>query len=449
MLTFLAPPAPPRSIDLAAEAIALSIRWFGLVVGWLLVAVGAQSRDPAALYAILSLGLGFTAFNTVFYLRGRLFLRDWPLLISAMEALFIGLLCHYDTGLDSPFRFYYLLSLICCAMRHSPRVTFLTFGLDCLSYGSLALADPPADADLSPFLLTLAILVWVTWAAGALARLLKRTGDELRQLNDALQENQSLLESRISDRTKQLEESQAQVLHQEKMAAFGLLAAGIAHEVGNPLTGISGVVQMLERRDLDDYTREKLTLVTGELSRIQKILRELILFSRPASEERGRLDVRDVLEEALGIAKYYKGGKNRQLSWSVTGELPPIQGVRDQLVQVVFNLVLNAIDATGKGGKIEVTAECDAGMLAIAVTDDGQGIPPDVQAKLFRPYFTTKRHGTGLGLFVIRRIAEAHGGTVEVNSIVGEGATFRVVLPTGHLAPGEIVPHRGSAPGGI
>jgi signal transduction histidine kinase len=429
MLSFIAPPAPPHSIDYAAEAIALSIRWFGLVVGWLLVAVETSARDASALCAILSLGLVFTAVNTAFYLRGRLFLRDWPLLISAMEALFIGLLCYYGTGLDSPFRFYYLLSLICCAIRHSPRVTFITFGMDCLSYGLLYFTAPVDGPLFSRYLLTIVVLVWVTWAAGALARLLKRTEAELRGLNEALQKEQGQLESRILDRTKQLEESQAQVLHQEKMAAFGLLAAGIAHEVGNPLTGISGVVQMLERRDLDEYTRDKLTLVTGELSRIQKILRELILFSRPASEERSRLNVRDVLEEALGIAKYYKGGKNRQLVLATPGELPAITGVRDQLVQVVFNLVLNAIDATGKGGRIEVAARHEGNQLVVTVADDGQGIPAEVQTKLFRPYFTTKRHGTGLGLFVIRRITEAHGGTVELVSQPGEGATFRVTLP--------------------
>ena len=121
---------------------------------------------------------------------------------------------------------------------------------------------------------------------------------------------------------RELEESQAQVLHQEKMAAFGLLAAGIAHEVGNPLTSISAVVQLLDRRDHDEYTREKLTLVNGQLARIQTTLRELVTFSRPASDERGRVSVREVVDEALGIAKYYKGGKNRTILADVPSHLP-------------------------------------------------------------------------------------------------------------------------------
>ena len=112
------------------------------------------------------------------------------------------------------------------------------------------------------------------------------------------------------------------------MAAFGLLAAGIAHEVGNPLTSISSVVQMLERRDPDAYTREKLGLVTGQLARIQGTLRELVTFSRPASDQSGRVSVREVIDEALGIAKFYKGGKNRVIVANVCDHLPPLAGVR-------------------------------------------------------------------------------------------------------------------------
>jgi signal transduction histidine kinase len=430
LLADLAPRPTDSRWELAAEAIAVQIRWFGLVVGFLLVNFGSATTSHAILNAILLLGVGFTAVDTAFYFRGRVFLRDYPLLISVMEALFIGLLCAYESGPNSPFRLYYLLSLICCAIRYPRRTTYVTCGLDCLSYGAVFVAEPVGDRNPSLFLLTLVILVWVTWAAGAMARLLKRAGEELRDLNTALRENQTQLETRITERTRELEESQAQVLHQEKMAAFGLLAAGIAHEVGNPLTSISSVVQVLERRDPDAYTREKLGLVTGQLARIQGTLRELVTFSRPASDQRGRVSVREVIDEALGIAKFYKGGKNRVIAATAPADLPPLVGVRDQFVQVVFNLVLNAIDATGKGGRIEVGAVADGGQVVLTVADDGGGIDPAHRARLFRPYFTTKKHGTGLGLFVIRRIVEAHGGAVSVESEPGKGATFRVALPS-------------------
>ena len=162
---------------------------------------------------------------------------------------------------------------------------------------------------------------------------------------------------------------------------------------------------------------------------LEYILRELVTFSRPASDLSGRVSTRDVIEEALGIAKYYKGGKNRNIVSRVPDDLPAIVGVRDQLVQVIFNLVLNAIDATGKGGSIVVEAQREGNRVEWTVVDDGIGIDPAVQSRLFRPYFTTKKQGTGLGLFVIRRIVEAHGGTVGVESELGRGTTFRVSLP--------------------
>src|SRR5262249_37660325 len=150
--------------------------------------------------------------------------------------------------------------------------------------------------------------------------------------------------------------AQAHLLHQEKMAAFGLLAAGIAHEVGNPLTSISSLVQMLQRRDCDSYARDKLALVSGQLQRIQNTLRELVNFSRPASSERSRVAVHEVVEEALNIAKYYKGTSRRMIDSHVPREMPALAGVRDHFVQIILNLVLNAIDATDKEGRIEVNA---------------------------------------------------------------------------------------------
>jgi signal transduction histidine kinase len=186
---------------------------------------------------------------------------------------------------------------------------------------------------------------------------------------------------------------------------------------------------MLERRDLDDHTRERLGHVTTQLTRIQTILRELVAFSRPASDSRGRCSLRDIVDEALGIAKYYKGVKGREVRSDIPPDLPPLDGVRDQLVQVFFNLVLNAIDATGKGGKVVIAAGYDSGKLVATVSDDGHGIDPAHRERLFRPYFTTKKHGTGLGLFVTRKLVDAHGGTVACESEPGRGTTFRLTFP--------------------
>jgi signal transduction histidine kinase len=415
--------------ELAAETIAVKIRWVGLLVGYVLVNAGDHEPEQrAVLNAILTLGAGYALLDTAYGLRGRVFLGRWPLLISGMEALFIGLLCYWQGGLESPFRYYYLLSLICCAIRYSARVTYATCALHCASYTLLFLALPPGQP-LLPLLLTLVLLGWVTWASEAMALLLKRVGEHLGRLNEALQENQAQLEARIAERTRELQEAQAHVLHQEKMAAFGLLAAGISHEVGNPLTSISSLVQMLQRRDNDDYAREKLALVSGQLQRIQATLRELINFSRPASTENTRVTVADILDEALGIAKYYKRTKGRVIETRLSDDLPPLLARRDQLVQVFLNLILNAIDATGRGGRIDITATPSAAGIEVAVRDDGPGVAPEHAGRLFQPYFTTKKRGTGLGLFVTRKLITDHGGTITYRSAAGEGTVFRVWLP--------------------
>ena len=213
------------------------------------------------------------------------------------------------------------------------------------------------------------------------------------------------------------------------MAAFGLLAAGIAHEVGNPLAALSSLIQILKRRGPDPYTAEKLDLAARQLQRIERTIRELIDFSRPASTAVSRVRPCEVVEEAIGIAKYYQRTKQRSITTDVPPDLAAVVGVRDHLTQVVLNLVLNAVDATADQGRIHVTAHEDDGHLVLSIEDDGRGISIADRCRLFQPYFTTKAHGTGLGLFVSRQILEDFGGTLKFESEPGEGSTFIVCLP--------------------
>ncbi|MBX3440517.1 MAG: two-component sensor histidine kinase, partial [Planctomycetaceae bacterium] len=396
-------PRDEFSWELPAEAITVRIRWFGLCVGYVLVNFVGETTHRPELNAILTLGAIYAIVDTYYSLRGRVFLSRAPLFISLMEALFIGLLCHFDTGLESPFRFYYFLSLLVCAIRYAPLVTVATFVLHAVSYSTLAVMG--SDGHQTPWrtvLLMQVLMGWVTWASTALAALIKSASRRLSQLNAELQENQSLLEHRIHTRTHELQESQALLVQQEKQAAFGLLAAGIAHEVGNPLAAISSLVQMMNRRDVDDYTHERLRMVDEQLRRIQRTLRELVDFSRPATTEASLCDVHDALDAALSIAKYYKRKKGKQIVTQYGERLPRVLAVRDQLVQVFLNLILNAMDATEEGGVIEIATMRQGDWLLIVVADNGHGIALHDQTKLFFPYFTTKSTGTGLGLFVCR-----------------------------------------------
>ena len=427
-------PAASRR-ELAAENIVVRIRWFGLLVGYVLAnLVETETRNRGALNGILTIGLVYAILDTFWSLRGRVFLSRSPLAVSLMEALFIGLLCFFDQGMESPFRFYYFLSLVSSAIRHPQWITYSTCLVHGASYGALLLGPEWRGVDPATTFLTLIVMGWVTWASTSLASLLRQAEEHLSELNVALQENQAQLEERIDERTRELQEAQASLLHQEKMAAFGLLAAGIAHEVGNPLTSISSLVQMLQRRHKDLYTQEKLALVGDQLVRIQGTLRELVNFSRPSPRHQSLVSLREALDAALNIAKYYKRTEGKVIETEYDVPVPVLRATRDQLVQVFLNLALNAIDATPKAGHIGIHVGEEAGHATIRIRDDGQGIAAEDRDRVFQPYFTTKEFGTGLGLFVSRHIVEEMGGSLLLESTSPKGTTFLVRLPLAETA---------------
>ncbi len=430
------PHSPAGGLDLAAEGIAVRVRWMGVLLGVILVEARAREvgtdGNILALRALLSLGGLYALLDTSYSMRGKVLLQRYPLIISVLESVFLGLLCYFDfgPGPTSPFRYYYVLSLISCAIRYDSLTAYVTWLLHCLSYTTVALAEPAGWSVIGwDYAVTMVLLFWVTWASTSLANLLRRAREDVVRLNERLRESHEHLEERIAERTRELEEVQATLLHQEKMAAFGLLAAGIAHEVGNPLASISSLVQLLRRRQQDEYTREKLELIEQQLRRIQTILRELIDFSRPGKRSIGPVRLADVISEALSIARYYKGGKNRQLLIDVPSDLPTFQADGDSLVQLFLNLVLNAIDATQQGGTVRVRASRTKAYVEVCVEDDGPGVPAELRERVFEPFFTTKRTGTGLGLFVCRRIVEQLGGQLTLHESELGGAAFCVVLP--------------------
>jgi len=415
---------------LPAEAITIRIRWFGLAVGYVFVNLLASPPHQAQLNAILALGAIYAVLDTFWGVRGKAFLSEAPLFISLMEAGFIGTLCWFDKGIDSPFRFYYFLSLLVCAIRYSPAITYTTCLFHALSYSALAYYHDQTQGDeFNSFLLMLVFMGWATWASTSLTRLLKDAGGRLSELNRELQQNQTELEERIAHRSRQLQESQALLVQQEKQAAFGLLAAGIAHEVGNPLAAISSIVQLMNRKKLEPEMHERLGLIDEQLRRIQFILRELVDFSRPVVKAPGLCDVHAVIQSALDVAKYYKRMKGKTVVTRFDASPAQVRVVRDRLQQVFLNLILNALDATEEGGELMLATRSSDGAVQVDVVDNGSGIPAVMQEKLFEAYVTTKETGTGLGLFVCRSLMqEARGRITLVES--GPGRTvFRVDVP--------------------
>ncbi|WP_437230888.1 sensor histidine kinase [Planctomicrobium sp. SH661] len=415
---------PDADWQLSVEWIVLRIRWFGLIVGCLIVNTLGPPEHRPTLNGILALGAVYAMCDLYWHWRGEVFLSKVPLFTSLMEAIFIGLLCLFDRGLESSFRYYYFLSLLVCAIRYSALVTYSTFALHAASYSLLAFTMTKASADqVGTLVLMIVFMGWATWASTSLTKLLRETGDKLSLLNQEL-------EQRIERRTRELQQSQALLVQQEKQAAFGLLAAGIAHEVGNPLAAISSLVQLMNRKKLEPEMHERLGLIDEQLLRIQRTLRELVEFSRPRLATTSQFDLHDVINNALNIAKYYKRKKGKTIVTKFADQLPPITAVRDQVLQVFLNLILNAMDATEEGGVIEISTERLGNAIQGAVKDNGAGIAPTDQIKLFEPYFTTKSTGTGLGLFICRNIVESsRGGIRLVRSVPGE-TVFTVTLPT-------------------
>lgn len=224
---------------------------------------------------------------------------------------------------------------------------------------------------------------------------------------------------------------QQQVDQSEKLAVIGKLAAGVAHEIGNPLASISSLVQILQRRTKEEFTREQLSTIKENIDRISKIVRELVDFSRPPSHEKMIVQISDVIKTALGIVKYDKRVKDVKFETEINPSLPLLDVVPDQLLQVFVNILLNALDAIDGTGTIKVNAFTKNDFVMIEIADNGCGIDRKTIESIFDPFFTTKEvgKGTGLGLSVSYGIVKKFKGDINVKSKPGEGSTFIVKLP--------------------
>jgi PAS domain S-box-containing protein len=223
-----------------------------------------------------------------------------------------------------------------------------------------------------------------------------------------------------------------QLIRSQKMEAIGTLAAGIAHEVGNPLTSISSLVQVIQRTTDDAFAIEKLEMIKNQINRISKIIRDLVDFSRPSAYVMKPTDIHQVLHDALNIVRYGKKVKNIIFDLKLAEDLPLLSLVPDQLVQVFINILMNAVDALeGKPGTISIKTMQKEGFLYVSVSDTGKGIAPEEREKIFEPFYTTKEvgKGTGLGLWVSYGIIKNFGGEIVVESTPGRGSTFTIELP--------------------
>jgi signal transduction histidine kinase/CheY-like chemotaxis protein len=227
---------------------------------------------------------------------------------------------------------------------------------------------------------------------------------------------------------------QERLLQSEKMASVGQLVSGVAHELNNPLTGVTGFAQLLLNRDLDEQTRRDVQTIYSEAERAAKIVQNLLSFARRRKAQKGLVNLNTLLERVLELRSYDLHVKNIDLELDLDPRLPLTMSDPDQIQQVFFNIVTNAehamLNARG-GGKLKVRSRAEKGFVLLSFSDDGVGIPQENLRRVFDPFFTTKEggQGTGLGLTISYGIVDDHAGRIRVESRPGKGATFVVELP--------------------
>jgi PAS domain S-box-containing protein len=227
----------------------------------------------------------------------------------------------------------------------------------------------------------------------------------------------------------------ASALESEKLSAITLLSAGVAHEIGNPLNSLNIHLQLMERElkklpaAQGDRLREDLRVARDEIARLDQIINQFLHAIRPTRPELQPTNVNDIVTETLALMQREIGYRDILVEQELADRLPRILLDRAQLKQAFYNIIKNALEAMRSGGILHLRTEADDAYVTISFIDSGQGIGPEEIGQLFKPYFTTKQDGTGLGLMIVQRIVREHGGTIEVESNKDRGTTFRVKLP--------------------
>jgi two-component system, NtrC family, sensor kinase len=313
-------------------------------------------------------------------------------------------------------------------------------------------------AILFPLLFLVFLLILAIYMANFLFRQINRPLSRLMELTEQIGQGNltpitplrkyrdefSNVNLALNHMMQELKRRQEQMIESHKLRAIGTLTAGIAHELNNPLNNITLTAALLEEdyKNLNDEQRlEMVRDLLKEAERSGLIVRNLLDFARESEIKIEHLDIADLIRETLKLAQNQVKLKGAKVETSLPENLPIIHGDRRQIIQVLLNIILNAVDAVNKGGKLSISASRSTMPEFITITfkDDGCGIPSHILPSIFDPFFTTKStgKGTGLGLSVSRSIIKEHGGDITVESQIGKGASFHVHLPVAKI-PAEL-----------
>ncbi len=265
---------------------------------------------------------------------------------------------------------------------------------------------------------------------GFLAKNFNRMVSELVRAHQELREWGETLERKVEQRTAELKAMQAHLVQSEKLAGVGKLAAGVAHEINNPLTCVlTNSSLMLEDLSADDPRREDLQTIVDETLRCRKIVKGLLDFARQTKPQKKVLNINKVAEDVVALVKNQASFQNITIRTELDPILPSVYADADQMRQVVLNIVLNAADAMTQGGELCVQSNSNSDHVELKISDTGPGIPEHIRDKLFEPFFTTKKTGTGLGLSIAYGIMERHKGALKVESSADHGTAVTIIFP--------------------
>jgi signal transduction histidine kinase len=258
-----------------------------------------------------------------------------------------------------------------------------------------------------------------------------------KQMENELEKYSKHLEEIVQQKTSQLQLAQAQIIKSERLSAIGELAGMVGHDLRNPLTGITNAAYYLEKKDLatlSEQSKEMLSIISKCVDHSNKIVNDLLDYSREIRLERKEILLETLFSETLAMVQIPKKVEVKK-GFSDSTKL---NVDADKFKRVFVNLIKNALDALPDGGTISLVSKEANDQVEIIFSDNGTGIPEDVLPKIFSPLFTTKAQGMGFGLAICKRIVEAHGGTIAVQTAKGNGTTFTVTLPVKIKEPLEV-----------
>jgi signal transduction histidine kinase len=409
-----------RWIAALAVMIGSAIEWRWL--GWY--------SDPGQMMAI---GFVILAYNAILRLLVRrvefarrtrrvLLMLAWLQILLDLGCLM--LLTLLTGGLQSPLRGFFVFHMVFASLLLPRQMAYAgaTVAIILLAGGLWATAQLPVGQQELTNLLGWAITLLLTvWLANRITRHLRHQRRRLLTQN-----------RRIKLMSSTLQRQQQGMIQGEKMAAVGRMAAGVAHEVANPLASMDSLLQLAERRP-EKLRPELLTTLREQIKRINQIVRQMTTFAHPGQGQWQAAGLNDVVDKALDVIRFDPRLNRVAIDRQFAPNLPPVRMLTEHVQQVVINLVINAVDAMENSPepKLTLRTSCLAGWCSIEVADNGHGIGPEHRNKLFEPFFTTKPvgKGTGLGLSISYALIHQHGGEILVESRPGEGAKFTVRLP--------------------